>query len=107
MAEEIVRGDDVFAVLPKSGKSLYYIWVSPFFCDEFRYDGLSSVVLVITPLTAIMKDQVLDTFLAALLIISGNQPHPRSTIHQHKNCYRTGPLVLTLRLSQGSGHAGL
>ena len=55
----------VFAVLPTGyGKSLCYGSL-PFF-DEFRYDGLSSVVIVVTPLTAIMKDQVLDTLLALL-----------------------------------------
>ena len=36
------------------------------FLDEFRYDGLSSVVIVVTPLTAIMKDEVLDTLFALL-----------------------------------------
>ena len=38
----IVRGNDVFAVLPKSGNSLCYGRL-PFFFDEFR---LSSVVIV-------------------------------------------------------------
>ena len=56
-----VRSNDVFAV----GKSLCYGRL-PFFFDEFRYDGLSSVVIVVTPLTAIMKDQVLDTLFALL-----------------------------------------
>ena len=49
----------------------------PFFFDEFR-DGLSSVVIVVTPLTAIMKDQVIDTFLGISLFsctLSDNQPH--------------------------------
>ena len=56
------RGNDVFAVLPTGyGKSLCYGRL-PFFSD----DGLSSVVIVVTPLTAIMKDQVLDTLFALL-----------------------------------------
>ena len=61
-----VRGNNVFAVLPTGyGKSLCYGRL-PFFFDEFRYDGLSSVVIVVTPLTAIMKDEVLDTLFALL-----------------------------------------
>ena len=58
-----VRGNDVFAVLSTGyGKSFCYGRL-PFF---FQYDGLSSVVIVATPLTAIMKDQVLDTLFALL-----------------------------------------
>ena len=61
-----VRGNDVFAVLPMGyGKYLCYGRLT-FFFDEFRYDGLSSVDIVVTPLTAIMKDQVLDTLFALL-----------------------------------------
>ena len=57
----------------------------------FRYDGLLVVVIVVTPLTAIMKTRYTLCFirlfyycLAALLIILG-------PTRQHKNCYRTGP----------------
>ena len=45
----------------------------------FRYDGLSSVVIVVTPLTSIMKDQVLDILFALLdcfiIALLGNQPY--------------------------------
>ena len=57
------RGNDVFAVLSTwYGKSFCY-GRPPFF---FRYDGLSSIVIVVSPLTAIMKDQVLDTLFGLL-----------------------------------------
>lgn len=53
-----IHGDDVFAVLPTGfGKSLCYGCL-PLVFDEIRRDGISSVIVVITPLTAIMKDQV-------------------------------------------------
>ena len=54
-----VNGRDVFAVLPTAfGKTLCYA------CIPLVFDGMDplceqpSIVLVITPLTAIMKDQV-------------------------------------------------
>ena len=52
-----LKGRDVFAILPTGfGKSLCYA------CLPFAFDSLlgrkDSVVVVITPLTAIMKDQV-------------------------------------------------
>ena len=101
-----IHGEDVFAVLLTGfGKSLCYGCL-PFAFDKIRDDGLLSVVIVVTPLTAIMKDQVLDTLFALVLLlfscISGNQPHPGSPTCQHKNCYRTGPDPPSLR---GSGHA--
>ena len=44
-------------------------------------------------LSSLMNFDMMDFrhCLAAFLIISGNQPHPGSPTHQHKNCYRTGP----------------
>ena len=56
-----VGGEDVFGVLPTGfGKSLCYQCL-PFVFDSKRDDGLSSLILVITPLIAIMKDQVHKT----------------------------------------------
>ena len=57
VVETFVQGRDVFAVLPTGyGKSLCYA------CLPIVFDKLlgsnSSIVLVVTPLTAIMKDQV-------------------------------------------------
>lgn len=54
---EFVRGQDVFVVLPTGyGKSLIYA------CMPCVFDTLhgthNSMVVVVTPLTAIMKDQV-------------------------------------------------
>ena len=55
-----VRGEDVFGVLPTGfGKSLCYQCL-PFIFDGKRDDGLSSVIIVITPLIAMMKDQVCE-----------------------------------------------
>ena len=52
-----IRGNDVFAVLPTGyGKSLCYA-VLPMVFDRLL-GAKDSVVVVITPLTAIIKDQV-------------------------------------------------
>ena len=64
-----IHGEDVFAVLLTGfGKCLCYSCL-PFAFDKIRDDGLLSVVIVVTPLTAIMKDQVLDTLLALVLLL--------------------------------------
>ncbi len=53
----ILKGD-VFAVLPTGfGKSACYQCL-PLVYDQLFPDSDSSIVLVVTPLTAIMKDQV-------------------------------------------------
>ena len=53
-----VMGEDVFAVLPTGfGKSLCYECL-PIVFDNIRTDGLFSIIIVVTPLIAIMKDQV-------------------------------------------------
>ena len=53
-----VGDEDVFAVLPTGySKSLCYQCL-PFIFDSLRTDGLQSIVLVISPLVAIIKDQV-------------------------------------------------
>ena len=50
--------DKVFVVLPTGySKSLCYQWLL-FIFDSLRTDGLQSVILVISPLVAIIKDQV-------------------------------------------------
>ena len=52
-----VKGEDVFVVLPTGfGKSLCFTCL-PLIFDRVREDGLSSII-IITPLIAIMKDQV-------------------------------------------------
>ena len=64
-----IHGEDVFAVLPTGfEKSLCYGCLS-FAFDKIRDDGLLSVVIVVTLLTAIMKDQVLDTLFALVLLL--------------------------------------
>ena len=72
-----IHGEDVFAVLPTGfGKSLC--------CGCLPFDdGLLSVVIVVTLLTAVMKDQVFDTLFALVLLLFSctidhlsNQPHP-------------------------------
>ena len=53
-----VGGEEVCAVLPTGySKSLCYQCL-PFIFDSLRTDGLQSVILVISPLVAIIKDQV-------------------------------------------------
>ena len=50
--------EDVFAVLPTGfGKSLCYECL-PLVFDDMRTDRLKSIIIVVTPLIAIMKDQV-------------------------------------------------
>ena len=53
-----VGGEEVFAVLPTGySKSLCYQCL-PFIFDSLRTNGLESVILIISPLVAIIKDQV-------------------------------------------------
>ena len=56
---EFINNRDVFVVLPTGfGKTLCFTCL-PMVFDELYPDNQSSVVLVVTPLIAIMKDQVL------------------------------------------------
>ena len=53
-----IGGRDVFAVLPTGyGKTLCYACL-PLVFDELASRNAPSIILVITPLNAIMKDQV-------------------------------------------------
>ena len=55
----IVRGRDVFAILPTGyGKSLCYSCL-PYTFDMLLPDREPAIVVVVTPLTAILKDQVI------------------------------------------------
>ena len=55
----VLNGQDVFAVLPTGfGKSLCFAAL-PFMFDQLRPLDEPSIVLVLSPLTTIMKDQVL------------------------------------------------
>ena len=54
-----VGGEKVFAVLPTGySKSLCYQCLPLFMFDSLRANGVQSVILVISPLVAIIKDQV-------------------------------------------------
>ena len=60
VVEAFVQGRDVFAILPTGyGKTLCYGCL-PFVFDKLlnTKDDQASIVVVVTPLTAIMKDQV-------------------------------------------------
>ena len=55
---EFVKGHDVFALLPTGyGKSLCYACL-PILYDKLYKEVNRSIVVVVTPLTAIMQDQV-------------------------------------------------
>ena len=57
---KVVRGEDVLAVLPMGiGKSLCYFTL-PLLIEVLREDSfaLPTIIIVVTPLTALMKDQV-------------------------------------------------
>ena len=59
--EGIYQGRDVFAVLPTGfGKSMCFQCL-PLLFDQLKEDS-HNIVLVVTPLTAIMKDQVRQFF---------------------------------------------
>ena len=63
VVEAFVKGRDVFAVLPTGyGKSLCFACL-PAVVDKLLGRGGedSSIVVVVTPLTAIMKDQASDS----------------------------------------------
>ena len=56
--KEVIKGSDVFAVLPTGyGKSLCY-GCMPLVFDEIYKPPEPSIVCVISPLTAIIEDQV-------------------------------------------------
>ena len=56
-----VKGEDVFGVLPTGyGKSLCYTCL-PWVFDNLYSIEKPSIVIVLSPLTAIMIDQVCDT----------------------------------------------
>ena len=74
--EEVIRsfvkGNDVFVSLPTgSGKSLCY-WVLPFVFNFLR-KRTDSIVIVVSPLVALMKDQVniLETFGVKAVYVGG------------------------------------
>ena len=55
---ELMKKRDVFGILPTGyGKSLCYTSM-PLLCDDIYHEE-PSIVVVVTPLIAIMKDQVL------------------------------------------------
>ena len=60
VAIEFLSGRDVFAVLPTGfGKSLCYALLLPLAFDILeKQHEQRAIVIVVTPLTAIMKDQV-------------------------------------------------
>ena len=63
-----VLGNDVFGVLPTGyGKTLCYACLPGIF-DELL-DSKSSIVVVISPLTAIMKDQVHIQCITIIIIV--------------------------------------
>ena len=64
-----VNGQDIFAVLPTGyGKSLCYQCL-PYIFDKTRGDGIASVIIIITPLVAIIKDQVsIKLYVVSVLI---------------------------------------
>ena len=57
---EFICGKDVFAVMPTGfGKTLCYACL-PLVFDELTHGRAPSIILVVTPLNAIIKDQVCD-----------------------------------------------
>ena len=59
VVEAFVKGHDVFGVLPTGfGKSLCYACLPLVFDKLLQKPQGSSIVLVVSPLVAIMKDQV-------------------------------------------------
>ena len=60
LVEAFLSGRDAFGILPTGyGKSLYFACL-PLIFDELEGKDSTSIVVVTTPLTAIMKDQVKD-----------------------------------------------
>lgn len=58
IVESFVSGRDVFGILPTGyGKSLCFACL-PLVFDEVQSTDAASIIVISTPLTAIMKDQV-------------------------------------------------
>ncbi len=69
VVESFLKGHDVFGVLPTGfGKSLCYACLPIVFDKLLHKPQGTSIVLIVSPLVAIMKDQVLDPSLHAWLI---------------------------------------
>ena len=61
--KEFAVGKDVFLSVPTGGgKSLCYA-ILPWLFDELRQTPCKSIVIVVSPLIALMKDQVRCTFI--------------------------------------------
>lgn len=70
---QFVKGRDVFAVLPTGfGKSLCYACLPSTFDRVLQKERGYSIVVVVTPLLAIMKDQVSVKHMLSLLHIQSN-----------------------------------
>jgi ATP-dependent DNA helicase RecQ len=97
-----VQGRDVFGILPTGfGKSLCYICL-PMIFDELRDDGLSSVIIVLTPLTAIMRDQVCSLQLKGVdagYICSEADHYDDFSLHHQPITYLCQHHGLTLEIS--------
>ena len=81
-----LSGRDIFAVLPSGFKS--------FACLPFAFELLGEteekpIVVVVTPLTAIMKDQVVVTYLIRIKLYESH-PHT-SGLHRSKYCVMPDP----------------
>ena len=72
VVESFLKGHDVFGVLPTGfGKSLCYACL-PIVFDKLQHKPQgSSIVLIVSPLIAIMKDQVSDSTFAFIVNSSG------------------------------------
>uniref|UniRef100_A0A1X7UG53 DNA 3'-5' helicase n=1 Tax=Amphimedon queenslandica TaxID=400682 RepID=A0A1X7UG53_AMPQE len=83
---KFVEGNDVFAMLPTGfGKSLCYLCLPIVFDmlqDNFRQEDLS-IIVIVTPLTALIKDQALThigpIILYRLLACTMPFPQPKQT----------------------------
>ena len=68
-----VTGNDVFAVLPTGfGKSLCYACLPGMF-DHLLQPEEPSIVIVVTPLTAIMEDQA-SSYAVIIILLSCSDP---------------------------------
>ena len=73
VVESFLNGHDVFGVLPTGfGKSLCYACL-PIVFDKLQHKPHAgpSIVLIVSPLIAIMKDQVLDSTFTLIVNSSG------------------------------------
>ena len=99
-----LSGSDIFAFLPTGFGKSFCSACLPFAFELLGDTEEKPIVVVVTPLTAIMKDQVV---LMYLILIKVYERHPHTFgLHKSKYCVMADPFPVE-QFGKGSGYARL